>query len=258
MATGNSQNDATVSPVRLLPHDNPCPNPQLPPLMIELDNPYVPQPGGRDQTSYATVIHAYQTQATNMTQLDQNEYLSLIKASYFRMDCDTERGPSHHPLYSKLQNEPTWAKFVFLSALYPEIKRIKRQPTPFQQQMISAFKCLRIECYAESYWFYSEPQRDDHHNEVLSSPSSGPHPDLLDAISTMQNAIVKLDEKLTATREEMRQQREQHEQHEKNMQNAIMRLDEKLDVIGEEMGQQREESKQKFKREIERILQLYS
>ncbi|KAF3063319.1 hypothetical protein CFAM422_009912 [Trichoderma lentiforme] len=232
MSARNSQNgtddDAAVSPVRLLPHDNPCPNPQLPPLMIEVDNPYVPQPGGRDQYLYDAVIDAYQEQATNMTQLDQNEYLSLIEASYFKMDHDTKRGPSHHPLYSKLQNEPTWAKFVFLSALCPEISFIRGQPTPFQLQMISAFKSIEIEGYLRGYLSYRPNARRcyEHQDKVLSLPPSGPHPDLLDAISTMQN--------------------------------AIMNLNEKSDAIREEMRQQGEESKQKFKTGIERILQLYS
>ncbi|KAL7782137.1 hypothetical protein V8C43DRAFT_296592 [Trichoderma afarasin] len=222
--------------------------------MIELDNPYVPQPGGRDQKFYAVVIDAYQRQATNMTQLDQNEYLSLIEASYFKMDHDTRRGPVHHPLYSKVVNEPTWAKFVFLSALYPDISRIiRRDPTPFQRQMISAFKSIEIEIDYEGYLFYkSKSQRDDLQDKTLSSPPSGP------TISTLQNAIMKLDEKLDATIEEMRQQREQHEQHEKTMQNAIMSLNEKFDAMREEMRQQGEESKQKFKAGIERILQLYS
>ncbi|KKO99672.1 hypothetical protein THAR02_08224 [Trichoderma harzianum] len=195
-----------------------------------------------------------------MTQIDQNEYLSLIKASYFKMDRDPERGFVHHPLYSKLVNEPTWAKFVFLSALYPDISRIiRRDPTPFQRQMLRAFKLLKIEIDAEGYFFYkSNPQRDDHQDEILSLPSSGSHPDLLNTISTMQNAIMKLDEKLGATREAIKSHREQHEQHEKTMQNSIMRLDEKLDAIREEMRQQGEESKQKFKTGIERILQLYS
>ncbi|KAL6829487.1 hypothetical protein J3E69DRAFT_365086 [Trichoderma sp. SZMC 28015] len=176
-----------------------------------------------------------------MTQTDQNEYLSLIKASYFKMDRDTERGSVHHPLYSKLVNEPTWAKFVFLSALYPDISRIiNRDPAPFQLQMLSAFKSLEIKIDTEGYFFYkSNPQRDGNQDEILSSPPSGSHPDLLNAISTMQNAIIKLDEKLDATRGEMRQQREQHE---KTMQNAIMRLDEKLDAIRKEMKQQGEES----------------
>ncbi|KAL6793850.1 hypothetical protein J3E68DRAFT_359484 [Trichoderma sp. SZMC 28012] len=266
MSTSNSQNgvddDATVSPVRLLPHDNPCPNPQLPPLRIEIDNPYVPQPGGRDQNFYEAVIDAYQHQAVNMTQLDQNEYLSLIEASYFKMDHDTKRGPSHHPLYSKLQNEPTWAKFVFLSALYPDISSIYYgQPTLFQQQMISAFKSIEIEGYLRGYMSYRPNSRRcyEHQDKVLSSVPSGPHPDPLDAISTMQNAITKLEKELDATREEMRQQREQHE---KTMQNAIMSLNEKFDALRdalrEEMRQQGEASKQKFKTGIERILQLYS
>ncbi|KAL6701841.1 hypothetical protein J3F84DRAFT_355941 [Trichoderma pleuroticola] len=124
--------------------------------------------------------------------------------------------------------------------------------------MISAFKSLEIEPDYEGYMLYRNiPQRDDHQDEVLSSPASGPHTDLLDAISTMQNAIMKQDEKLDAMIEEMRQQREQHEQHEKTMQNAIMRLDEKLNAI-REMRPQDEELKQKFKTEVERILQLYS
>ncbi|PKK53695.1 hypothetical protein CI102_1478 [Trichoderma harzianum] len=195
-----------------------------------------------------------------MTQIDQNEYLSLIKASYFKMDRDTERGAVHHPLYSKLVDEPTWAKFVFLSALYPDISRIiRRDPTPFQRQMISAFKSIEIEIDYKGYLFYKpKSQRDDLQDKIFSSPPSGPHSDLLNTISTMQNAIMKLDEKLDATREEMRQQREQHEQHEKTMQNAIMSLNEKFDAIRDEMRQQVEESKRKFKTGIERILQLYS
>lgn len=184
-----------------------------------------------------------------MTQLDQNEYLSLIKASYFKMNRGTERGPSHHPLYSKLQNEPTWAKFVFLSALYPEILVIKGQPTPFQQQMISAFKSLHIEDNTQSYRLYkSNPQRNVDQDKVLSSSSSGAHPDLLNAILAMQNAIIKQGEKLDAIREEMRQQREQREQREKTM---LIMLDQKLDAATKEMTEM-------FKKEGERMLQLYS
>lgn len=194
-----------------------------------------------------------------MTQIDQIEYLGLIRAKHFMMSSKTMRGPTHHPLYSKLQNEPTWAKFVFLTALYPEIQDIKGHSTPFQQQMISAFKSIEIGVDYEGYLLYTpNPQRDDHQDKVLSSPSSAPHSDLLNTISTMQNAITMLNEKLDATREEMRQQLEQHEQHEKTMQNAIMRLDEKFDAIREEMKQRGEESKQKFRTGIERILQLYS
>ncbi|KAM6485552.1 hypothetical protein HDV62DRAFT_290413 [Trichoderma sp. SZMC 28011] len=279
MSTGNSQNDATVSPVRLFPHDNPCPNPQLPPLLIETDGPYVPRPGDRMRRYCHRTIMAYQKQATNMTQLDQKEYLSLLQASYFKMPEDTPRGLAHHPLYSKLQTEPTWAKFVFLSALYPEILVIKGQPTPFQQQMISAFKSLDIKNDSEGYEFSkSSPQHDDDQDKVLSSPPSGPHPNPLDVLSTMQNAIMKLDEKLDATREEMRQQREQHEntmrqqreqhentmrqqreqhentmrqQHEQHEKAMLMKVDAKLDTARKEMTEI-------FKTEAERILQLYS
>lgn len=194
-----------------------------------------------------------------MTQLDQKEYLSLLEASYFKKNHYSVRGPCHHPLYWKLRIEPTWAKFVFLSALYPEILVIEGQPTPFQQQMLSTFKSLEMKDDWEGYQFYKRnPQRDDDQDKVLSSSTSGAQPDLLDVLSTTQNAIMKLDEKLDATREELRQQGEQREQLEETMQNAIMTLDEKFDAIREEMGQQGEESKRKFETGVERIFQQYS
>ncbi|PTB55140.1 hypothetical protein M431DRAFT_554326 [Trichoderma harzianum CBS 226.95] len=98
-----------------------------------------------------------------MTKEDQDEYLSLIESSSY-----VKRGPpvsilEHHPLYEKLMNEPTWAKFVFFfPALFPQILDTGVQQGVFLKAMLSAFGSLQVDDQTENYRSYhDEPDRQE-------------------------------------------------------------------------------------------------
>lgn len=79
-----------------------------------------------------------------MTQADQSEYLSLIASSFFRKTDDAQYGPLNHRLYAKLRREPTWAKFVFISALYPMLLDVSGKLSTLQREMVDVFKSLEV------------------------------------------------------------------------------------------------------------------
>lgn len=103
-------------------HANPCPNPSIPPVELELQEIPV------DETHPAfplalRVFEGYWRQATNMTIDDQLEYESLIERCEFSM-VDQNGDEIDSLIKDSLFNEfliwPTWAKYVFLKSLFGE------------------------------------------------------------------------------------------------------------------------------------------
>ncbi|KAL6794953.1 hypothetical protein GGI42DRAFT_332706 [Trichoderma sp. SZMC 28013] len=94
-----------------------------------------------------------------MTKEDQDEYLNLVESIVYKKS-GRPVPLSHHPLYEKIMNESTWAKFVFLSALYPNLLDLDAngQRTAFQIAMLSAFGSLLVDDYTKSYRsYYDDP-----------------------------------------------------------------------------------------------------
>ncbi|PON27703.1 hypothetical protein TGAM01_v203470 [Trichoderma gamsii] len=100
---------------------NPCPNPGIPPVSIELrDIPSTTQPGF---ALALRVLEGYWRQATNMSTEEQWDYKSFIENSYFfRHDEGGKEidSPENHILFNELHVTPTWGRYVFLKSLFGE------------------------------------------------------------------------------------------------------------------------------------------
>ncbi|KAL6901138.1 hypothetical protein GGI43DRAFT_383481 [Trichoderma evansii] len=111
----------------LMASANPCPNPHIPPIKFErkdLPGPRFPINGdGDDQIlREERAIRAYKAQAANMTEVDQQNYIQLLKNRSFIVPTDAIDDPSQHPLYRDLMAIPSWPKYVMLKSIYaPEI-----------------------------------------------------------------------------------------------------------------------------------------
>ncbi|KAM6485519.1 hypothetical protein HDV62DRAFT_288892 [Trichoderma sp. SZMC 28011] len=109
-----------------------------------------------------------------MTKEDQDEYLNLIESTSYEKSGLSTFLLSHHPLYEKLMNEPTWAKFVFLSALYPNILDTSGHHIAFHKAMLSAFGSLEVDDLTENYRFYhDEPDRQETQGPQQSMEEDG-------------------------------------------------------------------------------------
>lgn len=109
-----------------------------------------------------------------MTKEDQDEYLNLIESISYEKSGLSVFLLSHHPLYEKLMNEPTWAKFVFLSGLYPNILDPSGQQIAFHKAMLSAFGSLQVDDLTESYRSYhDEPDRQETQESQQSMEKDG-------------------------------------------------------------------------------------
>ncbi|KAL6829520.1 hypothetical protein J3E69DRAFT_379982 [Trichoderma sp. SZMC 28015] len=109
-----------------------------------------------------------------MTKEDQDEYLNLIESISYEKSGLSVFLLSHHPLYEKLMNEPTWAKFVFLSALYPNILDPSGQQIAFHKAMLSAFGSLQVDDLTENYRSYhDEPDRQETQESQQSMEKDG-------------------------------------------------------------------------------------
>lgn len=130
-------------------HINPCPNPNIPPLKIELSD--IPCTESHEQYPNAIrAVRAYWRQATNMTFEDQIEYKGLIEymfayeqeASLWRSKCSSN--------YKSCKASPTWAKYVFIKAMYGGSK-IHNLDT----QVLGIFKSIKIEDFERDYRTYN-------------------------------------------------------------------------------------------------------
>ncbi|KAL7953754.1 hypothetical protein V8C34DRAFT_308915 [Trichoderma compactum] len=107
----------------LVTHPNPCPKPNIPPLRLEIED--IPIAKSHPQFSHAVAaITAYWRQATNMAFSDQQEYRDLVASSAFLVPKSAEGIPSQHKLYKAIKNNPTWARYVMLNAIYGKVKSL--------------------------------------------------------------------------------------------------------------------------------------
>ncbi|KAL6792185.1 hypothetical protein GGI42DRAFT_346553 [Trichoderma sp. SZMC 28013] len=107
----------------LVTHPNPCPKPNIPPLRLEIED--IPIAKSHPQFSHAVAaITAYWRQATNMALSDQKEYRDLVASSAFIVPKSAEGIPSQHKLYKAIKNNPTWARYVMLNAIYGKVKSL--------------------------------------------------------------------------------------------------------------------------------------
>lgn len=133
---------------------NPCTNPNLPPIRIELSH----IPCNESQAQYVNgvlAVKAYWRQATNMTLEDQVEYKTLIEQQRFEKQGSWDISvPSDYSIYKSCQASPTWAKYVFIKAL--DIS------TPaLDGQMQGIFGSLGISDFEQCYRAYNpEPARE--------------------------------------------------------------------------------------------------
>ncbi|KAK4064747.1 uncharacterized protein Triagg1_8934 [Trichoderma aggressivum f. europaeum] len=112
----------TMAP-NLVTHPNPCPNPNIPPLRLEIED--IPIAKSHPQFSHAVAaVTAYWRQATNMALSDQQEYRDLVASSAFIVPKSAEGIPSQHKLYKAIKNNSTWARHVMLNAIYGKVKSL--------------------------------------------------------------------------------------------------------------------------------------
>lgn len=130
---------------------NPCTNPNLPPIRIELsdipcDESHKQYPNG------VRAVKAYWQQATNMTLEDQVEYKTLIEQQHFTWS--TPRfSLKDFSVYKSCQTSPTWAKYVFIKAMVID-------NTALDNQMQGTFGSLEICDFEVCYRIYNpDPAR---------------------------------------------------------------------------------------------------
>lgn len=173
-----------LPPSTTMAHANPCPNPGIPPLRIELSDIPVDEEDPRFPFAIK-VIEQYWRQATSMTTDDQWEYKSLIEGEKFSMmdyngfDIDSL---IDHSLFNDLLISPTWAKYVFLYSLFGEesMFAIERFAT-------EKFKSQMIDDLEEEYRAYHrDPSLPDGEvsGETQTQSIASSHPPLLNAGST--------------------------------------------------------------------------
>ncbi|EHK44704.1 uncharacterized protein TrAtP1_002818 [Trichoderma atroviride] len=131
---------------------NPCLNPNIPPIRIELSD--IPYKDYHEQYHYAVrVVKGYWRQATNMTIEDQVEYKTLIEQQQFVRQGLANYTPSSHSVYGSCHVSPTWAKYIFLKSLYCNVK----MPT-LDRQVQGTAKCDIIEDLERTYRTYCPKQ----------------------------------------------------------------------------------------------------
>ncbi|KAF3067624.1 hypothetical protein CFAM422_008601 [Trichoderma lentiforme] len=107
----------------LVTHPNPCPNPNIPPLRLEIED--IPIAKNHPQFSHAVAaITAYWRQATNMALSDQQEYRELVASSAFIVPKSAKGTPSQHKLFKAIKNNSTWARYVMFNAIYGRVKSV--------------------------------------------------------------------------------------------------------------------------------------
>lgn len=128
---------------------NPCTNPHLPPIRIELSD----IPCDERHAQYfngVLVVKAYWRQATNMTLEDQVEYKTLIEQQRFETQPPwVFSGQGDHSVYKSCQASPTWAKYVFIKAL-------EFETCDLDSQAQGIFGSLRISDFGNSYRAYHQ------------------------------------------------------------------------------------------------------
>lgn len=163
-------------------HVNPCPNPGIPPLRIEIwdipvaetDEHYPPA---------LKVFKAYWRQATNMTTIDQWEYKSLIEKEAFVGDYDADPLICHD-LFTDFLISPTWAKYVFLQSLFGDDNLFA-----IERFLDEKFLSLRIDNHEREYRFYhrdSSLPDAEVSGEVQTQSVASSHSSLLNPGSTEQ------------------------------------------------------------------------
>lgn len=84
-----------------------------------------------------------------MTLDDQEEYKSLLKNNQFMLQGLALYSPIYHSVHKSCQASPTWAKYVFLKALYDN------KATPcLDRQMQGIFGSLEIQDFEMDYHTY--------------------------------------------------------------------------------------------------------
>ncbi|KAL7943639.1 hypothetical protein V8C42DRAFT_346562 [Trichoderma barbatum] len=107
----------------LVAHQNPCPNPHIPPLRLEIED--IPISKNHPQYSHAVAaITAYWRQATNMALSDQKEYTDLVASLAFTVPKSAEGTPSQHKLYKAIKTRPTWARYVMFHSIYGSVRSL--------------------------------------------------------------------------------------------------------------------------------------
>ncbi|EHK50915.1 hypothetical protein TRIATDRAFT_303404 [Trichoderma atroviride IMI 206040] len=102
---------------------NPCPNPHIPPIRFEFCDVLATSSvqDSQEHTIQAErALRAYWAQAANMTKIDQQEYIRLLKKGSFAVPKDAIADPSKHSLYNELSINPSWPKYVMLKAMYDQ------------------------------------------------------------------------------------------------------------------------------------------
>lgn len=154
-------------------HINPCPNPQLPPLQIELTD--IPLRESHPQyTRGIRVVEGYWQQAMNMTTEDQQEYKKLIEDQAFFVGQNARFAPSKHTVYRDLKVRPTWAKYIFIRALY-----VDRPMDHLDAIVKGLFQSLEIRNFDNKYREYharptkAKKRKADNDFQRLSGGASG-------------------------------------------------------------------------------------
>lgn len=112
-----------MMPSEPVTHPNPCPNPGIPPLRLEIED--IPISQSHPQYSHAlAAVTAYWRQATNMALSDQQEYLELIASSAYVVSKSAEGTPSQHKLYKAIKAHSTWARYVMFHSVYGNVRSL--------------------------------------------------------------------------------------------------------------------------------------
>lgn len=148
-------------------HINPCPNPNIPPLRIELSD--IPCNESDKYPDAVRAVKAYWRQATNITIEDQIEYKGLVENTHCHNKGGLPWGPIFFAIWSSCEASPIWAKFFFIKSLYCVL------PPSFDTLMLCVFKSLQIEDFENDYRTHNpEPIRVKKHKgpEQLQPPEA--------------------------------------------------------------------------------------
>ncbi|RFU76620.1 hypothetical protein TARUN_5621 [Trichoderma arundinaceum] len=137
-----------------LPSRNPCPNPNLPPLRLDLSDTIV-SPSHELYSQAMSALKAYWKQAINMTLEDQKEYIRLFEDGVYLTDGATQNNASNHVLYTELENRPNWATYVMLRSQY-EHAQVKK----LDANLIETFGTLDINDFTSDYNAHTTVQKE--------------------------------------------------------------------------------------------------
>ncbi|KAK1246336.1 hypothetical protein MKX08_000138 [Trichoderma sp. CBMAI-0020] len=143
---------------------NPCMNPNIPPIRIELSD----IPCDDSHPHYANgvaVVKAYWQQATNMTLDDQAEYKTLIEQQQFLKQRAALLAPHQHGVFKSCQISPTQVECIYKSLKIENLETDYRayNPNPASDKKRKATKQLQP----------SKAQRSTNSSQLNASPALG-------------------------------------------------------------------------------------